>query len=204
MFTHINVKNESAIIKEKFKDSLSMFIDSNELIFFNIINFLGCYVSALFKSAYSASDCCSTVESIENIFNVKYDTDNLNIKGSGQLKEIFALPENYLYKFRVMPKGMPFHTFIVIKYKNKWIIIQSFFGICGLHVNEDHRLPVFLSNFIQNPTGDLFNILFEANLQEQITADDANMTISYAKFTELPLEKLRLLIMKFMENSNID
>lgn len=199
MFTHVNVGNELIAIKEKFRESLPMFLNSDKFVFFNILNFLGYHVTALFKNAYSASDCCSSVESIEKIFDIKYEVDNLKIMNSDQLNQIFTLSGNYLYKFRVMPKGMTFHTFIVIKYQNRWVILQSFCGICGLHVNEDYRLPSLLSDFVQNPTGDLFNLLFETNLEKYIKANEANLTISYANFTELPLENLRLLIVKFVQ-----
>ena len=63
-----------------------------------------------------------------------------------------------------MAKGLPFHTFIVIKYKNNRFILQSFFGICGLHVNEDIN--------IRRPTISRFNQLFGTDLpnSERVSA----------------------------------
>lgn len=201
MFTHINVDKDKAAILNKFEKSLIMLDDPSELMLFNVIDFLGCYTSALFKTNYSASDCCNTVETLENLFMVPRSNDYINIVSSRQLREIFDADGNFFYDFKVMPKGMTFHTFVVVKYESDWFLMQSFFGIYGLSVKEDKDIPFYLSEFIESATAKRFNHLFGTSFPESETAtasSDINMKLSYHELNELPRERLVELIEDFI------
>jgi len=195
MFKHVNVSRERESITNKFSEALDLLQQNKN--FFDVVNILGCYTSALYKGFYSATDCCNAVETIEFIFKVpktlKFDHVNHD-----ELKHAFELNGNYLYNLKIMGKNIPFHTFILIKYDNEWYLIQSFFGICTLNVKKDSEIYLKLLNFMKNPTTIVFDSLFGTNLpNKQIT--DLGFILSYYPFDELPIERLKLLLKNFIE-----
>ena len=201
MYLHINVNREKPIITKKLKESMIMFDNPDELIFFNVLDFLGCYISVFFKRSFSASDCCNTVESLEKIFQItKYDKD-ITISKSDELKSIFDLEGNFFLIFDILTKGLPYHTFVIVKYKNNWFLLQSFAGICGLSINEDINIPHLLLDFTKTPTTIAFNHLFKTSLNENknINPDDLEFSLSYKEFDKLPLNRLYNLIETFIQ-----
>lgn len=207
MFTHINVEKDKAMILDRFKKSLTMFNYSDESIFFNIINYLGCYISALFKPNFSATDCCNTVESIEHIFSMtnnseKYIEKDVRVSAD-EFKKISNMVGNIFILIKTMPTNLPFHTFVMIKYRGSWFLLQSFYGICGLFVIKDVNVAILMYDFIKEPTAEKFNHLFGTKLQEPITKiDTANIIISYKKFERLPLEFLKQLVQIFINEND--
>ena len=198
MWKHVNVEREIDVIVKKFEESLFMFDDPDGLIFFNIIDFLGCHISALFKHHFSATDCCNTVETIENIFQINKYTKEIKIHSGNELTSLFNLKSNYVFKFRVLPEGLTFHTFIVIKYNDNLFILQSFAGICRLNVVEDKNIPMFISDFVDDPSARRFNHLFKTDIPEPNTeTNNANMTLLYIKYNELPTNYLLQLLEEF-------
>ena len=89
MYKHVNVKNERYVIVDKMKESLSIFNENDELTFFNVIDFLGCYLSSLFESHYSASDCCNTANTLEKLFQIS-DYNKVNISSIKELENILT------------------------------------------------------------------------------------------------------------------
>lgn len=192
MFKHVNVERKKEKLIKFFSETLNIFNQNN---FFEIINYIGCYLPALFKTHYSASDCCNTVEILEKLFEIK----NNEIKNVDhiQLNKILSYEGNYFFNFKVMGKGIPFHTFVVVKYKNEWFLLQSFVGICGLKVFKDSDIPNILEDLLRYPNSEEFNSLFGTNIKGDI---QINTLLSYEKFSEVPLEKLYDLIIKFLQN----
>ena len=196
MFTHVNVGKDKNIIRERFEEGLKIL---NDEMFFITVDFLGYYICSLFNTSFSASDCCNTVETLENIFQIPQTNKYIKMENSTELENIFNTQKNTFYNFKVMPKGLPFHTFVIIKYKNNWYMLQSFFGICGLHVNEDINIPKILFEYLDSPTISRFNQLFGTDLANPSYISSPNMKVSYHEFEKLPTEHLISLINKFLQ-----
>ena len=200
MYKHVNVKNEKSVILDKMKESLSIFNENDELTFFNVVDFLGCYLSALFESHYSASDCCNTANTLEKLFQIS-DYNKVDISSVEELENILYLDGNYFYNFKLFPKSLPFHTFTVVKYDNNWFLLQSFSGTCYLFVNEDPLLPEYILNFLKDPTTDRFNQLFNSKVEEYVNIEtkDVKITLYYTSFNTLPTQQLLNLIQNFIK-----
>lgn len=196
MYKHINTTREHEKIIGKFKDGLNILNDQNGITFFNVINFLGCYLSALFKTHYSASDCCNTVETLEKIFQIP---KNIPIEHVDYIKieNIFRTERNRFYNFKILGENIPIHTFIVINYKNDWFLLQSFSGICYLHVNQDLDIPNRLILFFKSPTTEEFNNLFGANISKK-NISTIDIILSHYEIDELPTKRLKNLLEKYV------
>ncbi len=197
MFKHVNNDEDKNNIKQKFREALVMLNNPDEEIFFNTIDFSGYHTCSLFKTSFSASDCCNTVEILEKLFQLPHTDKYTKVSDSTELRNIFNSEGNTFYNFKVMPKGLPFHTFVIIKYKNNWFMLQSFFGICGLHVNEDVNIPKILLEYLDDPTSTRFNQLFGTDFTDIIA--NPNMMVTQYRFDKLPTEYLKQLLNNFIQ-----
>ena len=197
MYKHVNVTRKHEKILSKFTNALDILEQGDEEIFFNVINFLGCYVSALFKSQYSASDCCNTAETLENIFEITNRDERVDYNN---LENIFKLNSNRFYNFKIMGKNIPFHNFVVINYQKEWFLIQSFSGVCYLNVFQDKNIPLRILQFIKNPNTQEYNNLFRTKLPEN-QMSNIEVILSYQQFDKLPVERLKYLLRNYINNS---
>ncbi len=201
MYTYVNTERQNNIIKKKFIDSLEMLNNDDPLIFFNVIDFIGSFISSLFKTnVYSATDCFNTVNSIELLFDIKkHKTLNVKIQDLKQFDEIFNLQENIFYSIILVTEGLPPHTFSIIKYNNNWFMIQSFASICELIVIEDNNIVNALKNYFTKPTVTKFNYLFQTKFPElEKRISKVDFTVSYTIFKKLPNQRLKILLEKFI------
>jgi len=202
MYTYVNTNRQKEVIKKKFTDAIEMLNNDDPLIFFNVIDFIGSFISSLFNTnVYSATDCFNTVKSIELLFDIKkHKTFNIKIQDIKQFDKIFNLKNNIFYSIILVSEGLPPHTFSVIKYENNWFMIQSFASVCELHIIEDDNLIDALKKYFMNPTIAQFNYLFQTKIPDLETKiPNVDFTVSYTIFEKLPIQQLKLLLENFIK-----
>lgn len=165
-------------------------ISNKEDKFFGILNKIGCLINVFFhKRTFSKTDCCTTSNSVWQLFNPKKEKD-FNVDDPNDINNLFNTNYN-IFNFNL--KGCC-HNFVILKYENNWYLIQSLTGICEMYVIKNNRLPYYLTKLLETKSVSLYNGLFKTKLNHSnINLIRYEITAGY--FEDLPLLKLENLIL---------
>jgi hypothetical protein len=191
---YLNPRRQYPQINEKLLEIISLGDQHTQQDkFFILLDQLNCLINLFFaKRTFSITDCCQTVDSIWDLFQQNED-NYFSINRSQQLDEILKNEDYNIFKFEV-ESNFPYHTFVLVYYQQNWYLLQSFTNVCELNVTKDELLPIYLKDFLETGSVQLYNLLFKTSFKTNGESTPIRYEITVGKYQELPTNRLIQLI----------
>ena len=197
---YINPKRQINEIKHRFSKILPLFdqANKNKDMLFVILTKLGCLINVFYrKRTFSTTDCCSSSESIWNLFGPKNEKE-FTIEKSTDLTNLLNNKSYNIFNFRLIGY-LTFHNFTILRNDNHWYILQSYVNVCEMIVAKDDQLPYYLKTLLDTGSISLYNELFKTKFRRKNKGNELYYNISAGYFDPLPVKKLKDLITSFIK-----
>ena len=191
-FHYVNIERQKDAIKSKFSEILPLFdsLMNNEDMLFIIMTKLGCLINTFYRQKiFSTTDCCSTSDSIWSLFNPTNKKEFI-IETTRDFNDLMNDNLYNIFNFRLIG-DLTFHNFVILRYKGRWYLLQSYTNICELNVIKDDQLPNYLKSLLETGAVSLYNNLFKTNLDIKSTDNKIYYDVTAGHFNQLPVQKLR-------------
>ena len=191
---YFNPKRQNDEVENKFQKILPLFdqLNNNDDKLFIILTHIGCLINIFYrKRTFSTTDCCTTSESIWNLFDPKNEKE-FTIETSADLMILLNDKSYNIFNFRIL--GLTFHNFTIVQHNNNWYLLQSYVNICELNVVKDNHLPIYLNKLLDTGDVSIYNKLFKSDLPYKNKTNKIYYNISAGHFDSLPDEVLKDLI----------